>query len=177
MDSGGKLDSHNDVPEDIQQALYVEAQQKLERGSNKTNNQIALGAPYPININLLVLQGTHEPAMSISPPRPVSSNKRIKISGPQDDTVKAYCKWHELQVTDEKHKANWCNACNITLSNGLDLKLVEGDQEHVQFLIAQGVTKGTTQQFVHDIQEWTEHMGGHLLSEAHIQDTLNEMDD
>ena len=71
------------------------------------------------------------------------SNKRIKISGPQDDAVKAYCKWHELQVTDEKHKAEWRKACDITLSNGLDLELVEEDQEHVQFLIAQGVTKGT----------------------------------
>ena len=177
VDSGGKLDSHNDVPEDIQQALYVEAQQKLERGSNKTNNQIALGAPYPININLLAPQGTHEPAMSISPPRPVSSNKRIKISGPRDDAVKAYCKWHELQVTDEKRKADWHNACDITLSNGLDLELVEGDQDHVQFLVAQGVTKGTARRFVRDIQEWTEHVGGHLSSEARIQDTLDEMDD
>ena len=91
--------------------------------------------------------------------------------------MKAYCKWHELQVTDEKRKADWRKACDITLSNGLDLELVEGDQEHVQFLVAQGVTKGTARRFVRDIQEWTEHVGGHLLSEARIQDTLDEMDD
>ncbi|PLB48765.1 hypothetical protein P170DRAFT_358663, partial [Aspergillus steynii IBT 23096] len=100
VDAGGKLDSHDEVPEGIRQALYVEAQQKLERASNKTNNQVALGAPYPININLLA---------------------------PQDDAVKAYCEWHELQVTDEKRKADWRKACNITLSNGLDLELVEED--------------------------------------------------
>lgn len=177
VDAGGKLDSHNDVPEDIRQALYVEAQQKLERGSNKTNNQIALGPPCPININLLAPQGTHEPDISISPPRPVSSNKRIKISGPRDDAVKAYCKWHELQVTDEKRKADWRKACDITLSNGLDLELVEEDQEHVQFLIEQGVTKGTARRFVRDIHEWAEHMRGGQSPDTRIHDPLDDMND
>jgi hypothetical protein len=41
-------------------------------------------------------------------------------------------------VTDETLKADWRKARDITLSNGLDLDLVEGDQEHVQFLIEQG---------------------------------------
>ncbi|BDD55971.1 hypothetical protein MPDQ_004056 [Monascus purpureus] len=158
VDAGGKLDSHDDVPEGIRQALYVEAQQKLERGLNKTNHQVAFGAPCPININLLAPQGTHESAIPLSPPRPAISKKKIKISGPRDDAVRAYCEWHELQVTDEKRKADWRKACEITLSNGLDLELVEEDQEHVQFLIEQGVTKGTARRFVRDIPEWVEHV-------------------
>jgi hypothetical protein len=40
-----------------------------------------------------------------------------------------------MQVTDEACKVDWCKLCDITLLNGLDLKLVEEDQEHVQFLI------------------------------------------
>ncbi|KAL4961615.1 uncharacterized protein BDV14DRAFT_211074 [Aspergillus stella-maris] len=111
VDAGGTLDSHDDVPEGIRQALYMEAQQKLERSSNKTNNQVALGAPCPININLL------------APPPP----PRVKISGARDDAVRAYCGWHKLQVTDEKRKADWRKACELTLSNGLDLELVEED--------------------------------------------------
>jgi hypothetical protein len=59
-------------------------------------------------------------------------------------------------VTDEKRKADWRKACDITLSSGLDLELVEEDQEHVQFLIEQGVTKGTARRFVRDIHEWVE---------------------
>lgn len=157
-DAGETLVSHDDVPESIRQALYVEAQQKLERSSNKTNNQLALGAPCPININLLAPPGMCEPAMPLSPPKPATSNKRVKISGPRDDAVRAYCGWHELQVTDEKRKADWRKACEITLSNGLDLELVEEDQEHVQFLIEQGVTKGTARRFVRDIHEWLEYV-------------------
>ncbi|KAJ9192687.1 hypothetical protein DTO164E3_828 [Paecilomyces variotii] len=85
-------------------------------------------------------QGAHEPAPTLSPRRPAALKKRIKISGPRDDAVRSYCEWHELQVTDKKRKANWRKACEITLSNGLDFELVEEDQEHVQFLIEQGVT-------------------------------------
>ncbi|KAL3494397.1 hypothetical protein BJX62DRAFT_197946 [Aspergillus germanicus] len=96
--------------------------------------------------------------MPLSPPRPATSNKRVKISGPRDDAVRAYCGWHELQVTDEKRKADWRKACEITLSNGLDLELVEENQEHVQFLIEQGVTKGTARRFVRDIHEWVEYV-------------------
>ncbi|BDD64336.1 hypothetical protein MAP00_009163 [Monascus purpureus] len=173
---GGKLDGQDDVPEGIRQALYVEAQQKLERGSNETSHQVALGAPCPINTNLLAPQCTHESAISISPPKPATSKKRIKISGPRDDAVRAYCEWHELQVTDKKRKADWRKACEITLSNGLDLELVEEDQEHVQFLIEQGVTKGTARRFVRDICEWVEHVR-ELSPERCIQSPSNCIDD
>lgn len=100
VDKGGRLDSHDDVPEDIRQALYLEAHQKLERGSNKTNTQLAFGTPYPININLLPTQGTNEPVISTSPPRSAPPNKRLKITGPRDIAVKEHCAWHELQVSD-----------------------------------------------------------------------------
>jgi hypothetical protein len=94
VDNGGKLDSHDDVLEDIQQALYLEAQQKLKRALNKTNNQLALNAPYPININLLPAQGTgtHESVIATSPPRPAPSSKRVKITRPRDAAVKEYYK-------------------------------------------------------------------------------------
>ncbi|KAF5865344.1 hypothetical protein ETB97_004154 [Aspergillus alliaceus] len=64
VNNGGKLDSHDDVPENIRQALYLEAQQKLERGSNKVNNQLTVGAPCPINIT--VLQYPRRAHMSLS---------------------------------------------------------------------------------------------------------------
>lgn len=174
IDAGGKLDSHNNVLEDIRQALYVEAQQKLEKASSKTNSQIALGPPYPININLLASQGTHKPAIPMSLPEPMLPKKRIKISTPRDDAVKAYYKWHELQVTNKKRKADQRNVCGITLSNGLNLELVEEDQEHIQFLVERRVTKGTALRFVRDIQEWAKHVRGHLSPEACIHDNNME---
>lgn len=57
-------------------------------------------------------------------------------------------------MNNESRKADWRKARDITLSNGLDLDMVEGDQEHVQFLIEQGVTRGTARRFIHDIREW-----------------------
>ncbi|KAL4994005.1 hypothetical protein BDV10DRAFT_177723 [Aspergillus recurvatus] len=90
----------------------------------------------------------------MSSPGPVRSSKKVRIRGPRDVAVKEYCAWHELQVADETRRADWRRARDITLSNGLDLELVEGDEEHVQFLIEQGVTKGTARRFVRDIHEW-----------------------
>ena len=61
-------------------------------------------------------------------------------------------------MTDETGKADWRKACNMILSNGLNLELVEDNQEHVQFLIKQGVTKAAARQFIRDIHEWAEHV-------------------
>nr|KMM67471.1 hypothetical protein CPAG_03805 [Coccidioides posadasii RMSCC 3488] len=143
VDNGGKLENHQDVPDNIQEALYMEAQRRFEKGSGKAHN-ITAGAPYPsININVLPGHSTHGSVAAISSPKFEHSNEQLKLSGPQDEAVKEYCKWQEQQVTDKIYKADWRKACDITLSHGLDLELVYEDQEHVKFLLEQEVMKGT----------------------------------
>jgi hypothetical protein len=78
-------------------------------------------------------------------------------------------------VTDEARKADWYKARDITLSNGLDLELVEEDQEHVQFLIDQGVMKGTARRFVRDIYEWANHVRKDSAPEGGIQDSPEDI--
>ncbi|PGH16822.1 hypothetical protein AJ79_01466 [Helicocarpus griseus UAMH5409] len=144
VDDGGKLETHEDVPDDIREALYMEAKKRLEKGSGKANN-IPAGTPYPpININVLPGHSTHGSVMAVSPPEFLPSNERLMISGPRDEAVTEYCKWHEQQVSDETRKADWRKACAITLSHGLDLELVYEDQEHVRFLVEQGVKGNCT---------------------------------
>ncbi|KAJ0418357.1 hypothetical protein BJY00DRAFT_185948 [Aspergillus carlsbadensis] len=170
LDNDGKLDSHEDVPEDIRQALDLEAQQKLERRSTKVNTPLAAGGPYPININVLPAPTLGESVIAQPRSGPALPSKKPRISGPRDVAVKKYCAWQELQVTDKTLKADWRKARDITLSNGLDLDLVEGDQEHVQFLIEQGITKGTARRFVRDINEWSEQARSDPSLEQNTQD-------
>jgi hypothetical protein len=80
-----------------------------------------------------------------------------------------------MQVTNEARKADWRKAHDITLSNGLDLKLVKEDQEHVQFLIDQGVTKGTARRFVRDIYKWANHVRKDPALEGGIQDSPEDI--
>ncbi|KMU87564.1 hypothetical protein CIHG_05957 [Coccidioides immitis H538.4] len=173
VDDGGKLETHEDVPGDIREALYMEAQKRLEKGSGKANN-IPIGTPYPpININVLPGHSTHGSVMAISPPEFLPSNERLRISGPQDEAVTEYCKWHEQQVSDETHKADWRKACAITLSHGLDLELVYEDQEHVRFLVEQGVTKETARRFIRDIHEWATMMKRILPRKGSVEENFD----
>ncbi|KMP03555.1 hypothetical protein CIRG_03247 [Coccidioides immitis RMSCC 2394] len=177
VDNGGKLENHQDVPDNIREVLYMEAQRRFEKGSGKAHN-ITAGAPYPpININVLPGHSTHGSVAAISSPEFEHSNEQLKLSRPQDEAVKEYCKWQEQQVTDETHKADWRKACDITLSHGLDLELVYEDQEHVKFLLEQEVMKGTARHFIQDIHEWATIAKRILSHQGRVEENFDEMAD
>nr|KMM64895.1 hypothetical protein CPAG_01247 [Coccidioides posadasii RMSCC 3488] len=70
-------------------------------------------------------------------------------------------------------KANNIPACAITLSHGLDLELVYEDQEHVRFLVEQGVTKGTARRFIRDIHEWATMMKRILPHKGSVEENFD----
>ncbi|KAH1971260.1 hypothetical protein KXV92_007769 [Aspergillus fumigatus] len=153
---GGVLESHNDVPSDVRQDLYLESQHQAERGAKRANNLPETGAPYPpISINVLPAQTSHASVVPASSLKPSTSDERLVIPGPRDAAVRDYCKWLESKVTDETYKADFRKACEVTLAHHLDLELVFEDQDP-NFFIGQGVKRGTARRFVRDIPEWAE---------------------
>jgi hypothetical protein len=67
--------------------------------------------------------------------------------------VKNYSKWQESNVTDEPLKADFRKACDVALSNGLDLEQIYKDQDP-EFFIKNDVKIGIAWHFVDDISDW-----------------------
>jgi hypothetical protein len=159
VEQGGRLERHDDVPEDIRDQLYAEEQQDVERRRKRRATSPA-GCP-PIHItNVLPHQG---PAASPpeSTPAPAEaglsvSPARLEIAGPRDVAVRTYSAWQSSQVSDRALKIEYQKACAITLDEGLDLELVYEDQ-NADLYIRKGVKTGVARRFVRDIETWAKH--------------------
>jgi hypothetical protein len=55
--------------------------------------------------------------------------------------VKQYTAWHEAKVEDDALKAQFRQARDVALANGLDLKLIHDDQ-NPSFFIDKGIMVG-----------------------------------
>ncbi|KAM0310605.1 hypothetical protein ACHAO8_007971 [Botrytis cinerea] len=132
---GHESQKHEDVPEDIREQLYAEEQQWLER-RQRTSNTSTASFP-PINI------------ANTSPARTLPSNlpptlvpvTRLDIPGPRDVAVKNYSHWQQSKVNDDILKVEFRKACDITLTDGLDLEQVYEDRDPT-FFIDKGVKGG-----------------------------------
>ncbi|KAJ6003797.1 hypothetical protein N7540_011192 [Penicillium herquei] len=76
------------------------------------------------------------PAM-LPPPR-VQVNDDFNIPGLRDVAVREYSGWHAANVADDSLKAQFRQAYDIALANGLDLQLIHEDQDP-SFFINQGI--------------------------------------
>ncbi|KAA8641518.1 uncharacterized protein ATNIH1004_011654 [Aspergillus tanneri] len=153
VDDGGKLEGHDDVPDDIRRDLILESQGG--RNLKKANNNMpSTEMPYhPISINVLPAQTAAGGSMVPAPPPSLSStNNRLVIPGP--GAVREYSNWLESRVTEEAYKADIRRACQVTLENLMDLELIN-EAPDPSFFIEQGVKKGTALRFIRDIHEWS----------------------
>jgi hypothetical protein len=67
--------------------------------------------------------------------------------------VRDYSAWQETNVIDETLKAQFRLACDVTLTNGLDLEQIHEDHD-AGFFIEKGVAVGIARRFVRDIGRW-----------------------
>lgn len=74
---------------------------------------------------------------------------------PLDKAVMEYTDWQLSQVDTQIYKDNIKKACDIALTNGLDLKQIHKDQEP-NFFINRGVIVGVARRFVEEIQRWSD---------------------
>lgn len=158
IEQGHILQTHDDMPWDIQEQLYAEEHQDLERQRKRTTPS-APGYP-PINITN-VMPGQSPPAevsfsaASTPASRPCTS---LDIPGLRDMAVRRYSDWQCSQVGDESLKSECQKACNLTLDDGLDLEQVYEDQD-AQFCVDKGVKRGIARRFVRDIEVWATRYG------------------
>ena len=159
VEQGNVLHCQDDVPEDVQQQLYAEHQQNIDR-KQPTTTPSPLGMT-PITINNHFpdqFQAVSVPALQN---KSISSNQspnktaacNLEIPGHRDVAVKEYSEWQQLQVQDVSLKKEVRNACNVVLAEGLDLEQLHQDQD-CEFLINKGVKRGIARRFVGDIESW-----------------------
>lgn len=171
VDSGGNLEGHDDVPDDIRRDLVLESQ--TGRKSKKLDNAPTTGAQYPpININVLPAQAARASVVETSPPRPSSSNRDRVIPGPREPAVRNYCKWLESRATDEAYKADFRRICEVTLENHLDLELILDDPDP-GFFIKQGIKTGTARRFIRDIDEWAIYVKTSMSSGKNVEEIFD----
>jgi hypothetical protein len=149
VEDGGKLDGHDDVPDDIQKDLIAQSQ-----GRTASKKSQGVEMPYhPININVLPPQpGARESSGGATPPQHPATINHSVIPGP--GAVRDYCKWLESRATEEAYRADIRKACQVTLENLMDLELIMGAQ-NPGFFTNKGIKEGTALRFIRDIPEWS----------------------
>ncbi|CAG7933487.1 unnamed protein product [Penicillium olsonii] len=159
VEKGGTLQSHEDVPDHLREELYMEEQHRLESHQARNNKMVGTpGSSQPININFNGLQSTPQreasnPTAASTVNLPPNDQVMEDLPGLRDEAVRDYGAWHESNVGDETLKAQFRQACNVALANGLDLRLIHEDQDP-SFFIDKGIVVGVARQFVRDICQW-----------------------
>lgn len=160
-EKGGILETHKDIPDGIQEELYMEEQQRLEKEKRKASNIAGPGTPYPpININVLP---SHPPGVDMTAPKPTVDSAQSKNTGPlkipgfRDVAVKEYGEWLASNVSDETLKAAFRQASDVTLSDGFDLEHIYKDQ-NPEFFVGKGIKPGIARSFVENIRDWVENV-------------------
>ena len=118
------------------------------------------GSYPPINLNFNGVQPSLQPETlnpiatpAMLPSPNVLSSDAFNIPGLRDEAVREYTAWHETNVGDDLLKAQFREARDIALANGLDLQLIYEDQDP-SFFIDKGIVVGIARQFVRDIVKW-----------------------
>ncbi|KAK7937487.1 uncharacterized protein PG986_014355 [Apiospora aurea] len=154
--AGHSLETHDDVPQDVRDMLYLEDQQKMERQSKPTQGQ------YPPITITNVIPGTtvggsassgSSHASSLAELGSAKPRTNLNMPGLLDDAVQEYCNWLGSRVARVDLKLEYQKICDITLKEGLDLELVYEAQDATLYE-QKGIKMGAARRFVRDIPEW-----------------------
>ena len=134
VEGGGILECQGDVPDAVREELFLEEQQKLENQQSKSNKMLASGNCPPININFMGgqphLESPAAYSIAASDTSPAQNGQivdQLIIDGARDVAVREYSAWQETNVVDDNLKAQFRQACDATLANGLDLEQIHED--------------------------------------------------
>ncbi|KAE9571015.1 hypothetical protein CGMCC3_g12947 [Colletotrichum fructicola] len=151
VQQGHKLETHDDVPEEIRAQLYAQEQQGRKRKRQASGSDPTSHVPVIIHNHISdysTSSNRASPDHGSSPPPRLSP---LCVPGLRDDAVEAYCEWHRSKVRSETQKQHFELAYSLTIARGLDLELVHEDND-AQFYIEQGVLEGVARRWVRDIQ-------------------------
>ena len=140
VETGGTLDSHDDVPQTFREQLYAEAQYFAER----TVKQPFIAKNSPLSTDLVQL----------GPPTP--SRLIFQIPGFRDKLLKEYSEWQKTRYEDIKLRDEFEKAYMMALTEGMCLKQICREHD-TRFFTDRQVMLGIAWSFVYDIEEWVKH--------------------
>jgi hypothetical protein len=159
VEQGHRLQSHDDVPENIREQLYAENQKRLERRPMTSVAPTSSFPPITINNVMPSLASDSPSTASVNSAstfrQRLSGSEYLDIPGPRDIAVAAYSDWQQGKVVDQMLQLEYQKACDATLRDGLDLEQVFEDQD-TDFFIQSGVKRGVARRFARDIGVWAE---------------------
>jgi hypothetical protein len=160
-EKGGVLESHKDVPDEIQEELYLEEQRRQEKDKRKGVSIPGLGTPYPpININVLPSHPARVDVTGTEATVDLTGSKvvgTLKIPRFRDLAVKEYSEWLASNVSDETLKDAFRQAFDVTLSDRFDFEHIYKDQ-NPEFFVGKGIKPGIARSFVENIRDWVENV-------------------
>jgi hypothetical protein len=141
------LETHNDVPRDLQEKLITEDRDRRTKQAPKFGPSLP-----PINIVLpdhpqQSSQYVSEQGLVTSGhPSDAAKPMGLEISGFLDDALRDYAAWQQSRVRDPVRKAEIGKALDVLLQHNFDLGLIFEDQ-NPDFLVQAGVLLGTARRF------------------------------
>lgn len=162
VQSGGLLQSHEDVPGMIREQIYRAERQRLERPKPNSRTTSESSCP-PITItNVLPAQTPQAAGSSTStcPDNTATSSTvlpDLHISGLLDVAVREYSTWQQSRLSEEALKSEVRKACEVALEDGLDLVQIDEDK-NPDYFTKHGVKWGIARRFVKDIRFWVENV-------------------
>lgn len=161
-EEGHPLQTHDDVPPDVRELIYLVEQQDAER--RKLKHRASSSGDLP-RVNITNVQPSpYHPASAAyyGSPRnesemaePIWRPTRISIPGPRDKAIRKYYGWHCAQVTDPNWQAGFRGIGDIIIAEGLDHKRVHAAQEQeIAFLVAKGIKRGIAIHFASNVECW-----------------------
>ncbi|CAN9211453.1 unnamed protein product [Alternaria alternata] len=118
VEQGHRLQSHDDVPENIREQLVAPTSSFPPIAINNVMPSLASDSPSTASVN----------SASTFRQR-LSGSKYLDIPGPRDIAVAAYSDWQQGKVVDQMLQLEYQKACDATLQDGLDLEQVFEDQD------------------------------------------------
>jgi hypothetical protein len=147
---GNKLDSHNDIPDQVRQQLYAEADQRASRC------QDARRTPAPIQqlqANTRAATTAPEHASSTAAIVPPAVLESLDIPGPHEDAIRNYVTWQQGQATSDEWISQYAKAGDILLKQGFKLGLFY-ERQLVDLLTDEGILRGIALTFHSEIPKW-----------------------
>lgn len=164
IQSGGLLQSHEDVPGMIREQMYRAERQRLIGQGLITvlwPGQTALPLLSPNVLPAQASQTAESPALPFSENGTASSVDipDLRISGLLDVAAREYSSWQQSCLSDEELKAEVKKACAVALDDALDLARINEDKDP-DYCTKRGVKWRIARRFVKDIRFWVENYNG-----------------
>jgi hypothetical protein len=148
-EQGYRMDTHDDVPEDIRELIRTRENEEEARRKRKRK------AVDPLPVSVRVSCNGHRDSDSADCSG--ESQRELKFPVPDDEAPIVYSDWLCARITNEKWRTASRLAGEVTVDNGYDLHWLNANQKDgKQMLIVNGVLEGVAARFVSWVSRWVD---------------------